>query len=105
MSCVQYWPVSQCVYLQIFLFKKMNRFIYRLLNFIIMEKLTLNQLQIFDSFIKFLDSYTLSMFILSGGAGVGKTFLTIKMIQYCFSRYSSDEIIDTPPVCTGSNCA
>lgn len=58
-----------------------------------MEKLTLNQLQIFDSFIKFLDSYTLSMFILSGGAGVGKTFLTIKMIQYCFSRYSSDEII------------
>ena len=58
-----------------------------------MDKLTVEQLHIFNSFIKFIDTSDSNMFILSGGAGVGKTFLTIKMIQYCFNMYNQDEIV------------
>lgn len=58
-----------------------------------MYNLTGEQLHIFNSFIKFIDNDVPNMFILSGGAGVGKTFLTIKMIQYCFNMYSQNEIM------------
>lgn len=58
-----------------------------------MDKLTVEQLHIFNSFIQFIENEDNSIFILSGGAGVGKTFLTVKLIQSCLNYYNDNEII------------
>ncbi len=59
--------------------------------------LTNEQLSVFTSFVKFLNgdgktTRTSPLFLLSGSAGVGKTFLSIKMIHCALKLYKAREI-------------
>lgn len=56
------------------------------------DNLTIEQLHAFNSFLLFLNSDD-KIFLLSGSAGVGKTFLTIKFIQVALNYFNSNEII------------
>lgn len=58
-----------------------------------MDKLTVEQLFAFNSFIKFIENEDTDVFRLTGSAGVGKTFLTIKMIQCALKFYDLYDII------------
>lgn len=57
-----------------------------------MDNLTVEQLIAFNSFLEFLNNSD-KIFLLSGCAGVGKTFLTIKFIQTALNLYKPHEII------------
>jgi hypothetical protein len=57
-----------------------------------MDILTLEQLIAFNSFLEFLNNSD-KIFLLSGCAGVGKTFLSIKFIQTSINLYDPNEIV------------
>lgn len=57
-----------------------------------MENLTIEQLFAFNSFVEFIHDDN-KVYRLIGGAGVGKTFLTLKMIQCSLNFYDTDDII------------
>ena len=65
-----------------------------------MDKLTVEQLFAFNSFIKFIDNEDegeARVYRLTGSAGVGKTFLTIKLIQCSLKFYDTNDIIILAP--------
>lgn len=62
-----------------------------------MDKLTVEQLFAFNSFIEFIDNENVNVYRLTGSAGVGKTYLTIKLIQCSLKFYDVHDIIVLAP--------